>query len=39
VQITGYGDFTNMNIPTGDEGGELDPHGAYGSGNPIGGRA
>ncbi|KAG5638068.1 hypothetical protein H0H81_002036 [Sphagnurus paluster] len=37
VQVYGYGDFTKLNIPYGDEGGELDPHGAYGSGNPIGG--
>ncbi|GEM07672.1 macrofage activating glycoprotein [Rhodotorula toruloides] len=36
IQITGTGDFTKMNIPRGDEGGELDPHGADGSGNPIG---
>jgi hypothetical protein len=26
-----------MNIPAGDDGGELDPHGADGNGNPIGG--
>ncbi|KAJ4493477.1 hypothetical protein C8J55DRAFT_416710 [Lentinula edodes] len=37
VQIMGYGDLTQINIPSGDWGGELDPHGAYGSGNPIGG--
>jgi len=37
VQVTGVGDFTKMNIPAGDEGGELDPHGADGNGNPIGG--
>lgn len=37
VQITGTGDFTKMNIPSGDDGGELDPHGADGLGNPIGG--
>ncbi|KAJ3718584.1 hypothetical protein DFJ43DRAFT_1005763 [Lentinula guzmanii] len=37
VQIMGYGDLTKINIPSGDWGGELDPHGAYGSGNPIGG--
>ncbi|GAA5948580.1 hypothetical protein JCM21900_005180 [Sporobolomyces salmonicolor] len=30
------GKFTQMNIPAGDEGGELDPHGADGNGNPIG---
>jgi len=37
VQITGMGDFTSMNIPAGDAGGELDPHGATGNGNPVGG--
>jgi hypothetical protein len=37
VQIYGYGNFTNLFIPDGDFGGELDPHGAFGSGNPIGG--
>ncbi|KAF9530783.1 hypothetical protein CPB83DRAFT_850305 [Crepidotus variabilis] len=37
VQIIGFGDLTKINIPYGDYGGELDPHGAYGSGNPIGG--
>jgi len=37
VQVTGVGDFTTINIPKGDEGGELDPHGADGNGNPIGG--
>ncbi|KAF7972887.1 hypothetical protein HWV62_16682 [Athelia sp. TMB] len=37
VQVTGVGDLTSMNIPKGDEGGELDPHGATGVGNPIGG--
>ncbi|KLO14420.1 hypothetical protein SCHPADRAFT_317601 [Schizopora paradoxa] len=37
VQITGTGDLTKVNIPAGDEGGELDPHGADGNGNPIGG--
>lgn len=37
VQITGVGDFTKINIPQGDEGGELDPHGADGNGNPVGG--
>ncbi|KAH9888092.1 hypothetical protein C8Q73DRAFT_203327 [Cubamyces lactineus] len=37
VQITGVGDLTKINIPKGDEGGELDPHGADGNGNPIGG--
>ncbi|KIY44113.1 hypothetical protein FISHEDRAFT_18954, partial [Fistulina hepatica ATCC 64428] len=37
VQVMGYGDFTNLNIAPGDYGGELDPHGATGKGNPIGG--
>ncbi|KAK4704909.1 hypothetical protein P7C70_g1294, partial [Phenoliferia sp. Uapishka_3] len=37
LQITGTGDFTKMDISKGDEGGELDPHGADGKGNPVGG--
>ncbi|KAL4245453.1 macrophage activating glycoprotein [Abortiporus biennis] len=37
VQITGIGDLTKLNVPKGDAGGELDPHGADGNGNPIGG--
>ncbi|PWN25382.1 hypothetical protein BDZ90DRAFT_243438, partial [Jaminaea rosea] len=37
VQVTGTGDFTKINIAAGDQGGELDPHGATGNGNPIGG--
>ncbi|KAG7441704.1 uncharacterized protein BT62DRAFT_955523 [Guyanagaster necrorhizus] len=37
VQIYGYGDFTKLNIAAGDYGGELDPHGATGAGNPVGG--
>ncbi|GAA5858820.1 hypothetical protein JCM1840_006572 [Sporobolomyces johnsonii] len=37
IQVTGTGDFTSINIARGDEGGELDPHGATGNGNPIGG--
>ncbi|KAK0495827.1 hypothetical protein EDD18DRAFT_220406 [Armillaria luteobubalina] len=37
VQITGSGNLTMLNIPAGDGGGELDPHGADGNGNPIGG--
>ena len=32
VQVTGVGDLTKVNIPKGDEGGELDPHGADGNG-------
>ncbi|KAF8604643.1 hypothetical protein BDV93DRAFT_522344 [Ceratobasidium sp. AG-I] len=37
VQITGVGDFTKIGIKKGDEGGELDPHGADKLGNPHGG--
>ncbi|TFK34557.1 macrofage activating glyco protein [Crucibulum laeve] len=37
VQVTGRGDFTKINIPAGDSGGELDNRGADGKGNPIGG--
>lgn len=37
VQVTGVGDFTKINVAKGDYGGELDPHGADGNGNPIGG--
>ncbi|KAJ7092396.1 hypothetical protein B0H15DRAFT_173108 [Mycena belliarum] len=37
VQIMGTGDFTKLNIQSGDQGGELDPHGATGAGNPVGG--
>ncbi|EPQ31712.1 uncharacterized protein PFL1_01045 [Pseudozyma flocculosa PF-1] len=37
VQVTGTGDFTKIHVQAGDEGGELDPHGATGFGNPIGG--
>lgn len=37
VQVTGEGDFTKMHIRNADEGGELDPHGATGMGNPPGG--
>lgn len=37
VQVTGWGNFTLIGIPGSDEGGELDPHGATGNGNPIGG--
>ncbi|KAJ7457369.1 hypothetical protein FB451DRAFT_1098095 [Mycena latifolia] len=37
VQIMGSGDFTKLNVAQGDEGGELDPHGAFGAGNPVGG--
>lgn len=31
------GDFTKINLMPGDQGGELDPHGATGLGNPVGG--
>jgi len=37
IQITGSGNFVNINIASGDAGGELDPHGADGLGNPHGG--
>ncbi|KIJ91399.1 hypothetical protein K443DRAFT_486409 [Laccaria amethystina LaAM-08-1] len=37
VQFIGYGDLTKLNIPYWDYGGELDPRGAYGDGNLIGG--
>lgn len=37
VQVMGMGDFTKINIADNDEGGELDPHGATGNGNPVGG--
>ncbi|GAA5956963.1 hypothetical protein JCM3765_006653 [Sporobolomyces pararoseus] len=37
TQITGTGDFTKINVKAGDSGGELDPHGATGDGNPAGG--
>ena len=37
LQVTGFGDFTSMHIANHDEGGELDPHGATGAGNPPGG--
>lgn len=37
VQVMALGDFTKIGMQAGDEGGELDPHGATGNGNPIGG--
>lgn len=37
VQVTGEGDLTKINVAKGDDGGELDPHGATGEGNPVGG--
>ncbi|KIM30114.1 hypothetical protein M408DRAFT_328507 [Serendipita vermifera MAFF 305830] len=37
IQVTGTGQLTNINIAAGDSGGELDPHGADGFGNPHGG--
>lgn len=37
IQIMALGDFTKIGIKAGDTGGELDPHGATGKGNPIGG--
>lgn len=35
VQVTGVGNLTNVNIPPGDDGGELDPHGADGNGASL----
>ncbi|KAF9015836.1 hypothetical protein BDZ89DRAFT_1141886 [Hymenopellis radicata] len=35
VQVTGVGDFTNITIPDGDTGGEVNPHGADGNGADI----
>ena len=37
LTLLSLGDFTKINIANQDEGGELDPHGATGLGNPIGG--
>ncbi|KAK0521986.1 hypothetical protein OC834_006454 [Tilletia horrida] len=37
VQVTGLCDCTKINVAPRDEGGELDPHGATGAGNPVGG--
>ncbi|KAH0832850.1 hypothetical protein J3R83DRAFT_11777 [Lanmaoa asiatica] len=37
IQIAGFIDQTQVNLAAGDYGGELDPHGADGRGNPIGG--
>ncbi|CDU25189.1 uncharacterized protein SPSC_05023 [Sporisorium scitamineum] len=37
VQLMAVGDFTSIGFMQGDEGGELDPHGATGMGNPVGG--
>ncbi|KAJ7163821.1 hypothetical protein C8R43DRAFT_254231 [Mycena crocata] len=37
IQVTGIGNMSMLNIPSHDAGGELDPHGADGNGNPIGG--
>jgi len=34
VQISGVGNFTKINIPFGDLGGEIDNRGATGTGNP-----
>lgn len=35
--VYSWGDFSKINIAADDMGGELDPHGATGDGNPIGG--
>lgn len=37
VQITGTGDFTKIGLPAGDQGGEMDSHGADDLSNPVGG--
>ncbi|TIA82014.1 hypothetical protein E3P98_01665 [Wallemia ichthyophaga] len=37
VQVVGWGDLTKIGLQDADYGGELDPHGATGEGNPIGG--
>ncbi|WFD05419.1 hypothetical protein MVES1_000749 [Malassezia vespertilionis] len=37
VQVSGTGNFANMHISAQGGGGELDPHGQDGLGNPIGG--
>lgn len=37
VQVSGWWDGTKVNIANGDDGGELDPHGPTGEGNPVGG--
>jgi hypothetical protein len=37
IQVSGTWDGTIVNIPLGDDGGEMDPHGPTGEGNPVGG--
>ncbi|CAD6919599.1 unnamed protein product [Tilletia controversa] len=37
VQVSALGDFTKIGVMPNDDGGELDPHGATGLGNPVGG--
>jgi len=37
LQVMALGDFTKIGLVAGDEGGELDPHGATNMGNPVGG--
>ncbi len=37
MELKAYGDFTKLNLQDQDFGGELDPHGATGDGNPVGG--
>lgn len=37
LQVMASGDFTKIGVQAGDEGGELDPHGATNMGNPVGG--
>lgn len=38
VQVMALGNFSNINLKKSDDGGELDPHGQYGKGNPVGGK-
>ncbi|KAH9477219.1 hypothetical protein JR316_0011138 [Psilocybe cubensis] len=37
IQVVGFMDQTKINMVAGDEGGEMDPHGADQRGNPMGG--
>ncbi|KAF4615788.1 hypothetical protein D9613_012357 [Agrocybe pediades] len=37
IQVVGFMDQTKINMVAGDDGGEMDPHGADRRGNPIGG--
>lgn len=35
IGLAGVGDLTQLNIPAGNDGGELDPHGADGNGMSV----